>query len=103
MVVRLGTISKLERQIPQGDRYLFEYYRDVIVSLDYVKSDRRRASFLAYCPDCVVVDEAHTCANRSDNLQQRYQLLSQIAQKTDRYLILLTATPIVALSDRLCP
>lgn len=93
VVVRSGTISKLERQIPRGDRHLFDYYRHVIVSLDYVKSDRRRASFLAYCPDCVVVDEAHTCANRSDNLQQRYQLLSQIAQKADRHLILLTATP----------
>jgi superfamily II DNA or RNA helicase len=93
VVVRSGTISKLERQIPPGDRHLFEYYRHVIVSLDYVKSDRRRASFLAYCPDCVVVDEAHTCANRSDKMQQRYQLLSQIAQKSNRHLILLTATP----------
>lgn len=93
VVVRSGTISKLERQIPKGDRHLFDYYRHLIVSLDYVKSDRRRASFLAYCPDCVVVDEAHTCANRSDNLQQRYQLLSQVAHKSDRHLILLTATP----------
>lgn len=93
VVVRSGTISKLERQIPNSDRHLFEYYRHLIVSLDYVKSDRRRATFLAHCPDCVVVDEAHTCANRSEKVQQRHQLLGQIAQKADRHLILLTATP----------
>lgn len=92
-VVRSGTVSKLERQIPSGDRHLFEYYRHVIVSLDYVKSDRRRASFLAHCPDCVVVDEAHTCASRGDGVQQRYQLLSDVAAKPNCHLLLLTATP----------
>jgi hypothetical protein len=30
------------------------------VSLDYIKSDRRRAEFLRACPEMVIVDEAHT-------------------------------------------
>lgn len=78
VVVPSGTISKLERQIPSGDRHLFDYYRHLIVSLDYVKSDRRRASFLAYCPDCVVVDEARTGDNLT-HAQRRGRYWSALA------------------------
>lgn len=96
VVVRSGTVSKLERSLPSGDdRHVFGYYRHIIVSLDYAKSDRRRASFLTHCPDLVVVDEAHTCTIRSSSRsqQQRHQLVEQVAAKNDRHLILLTATP----------
>lgn len=103
VVVRSGTVSKLERSLPSGDHHVFGYYRHIIVSLDYAKSDRRRASFLAHCPDLVIVDEAHTCAIRSNapqttgssggSQQQRHQLVEQVAAKSDRHLILLTATP----------
>ena len=34
----------------------------MIVSTDFIKSDRRRDEFLRTCPELVVVDEAHTCA-----------------------------------------
>ncbi|AFY91226.1 helicase-related protein [Chroococcidiopsis thermalis] len=96
VVIRSGTVSKLERGLPSGDRHIFEYYRHIIVSLDYAKSERRRASFLTHCPDLVIVDEAHTCArgNSGDtSVQQRHQLVQQVAAKTERHLVLLTATP----------
>ncbi|MFM7580270.1 MAG: DEAD/DEAH box helicase, partial [Microcystaceae cyanobacterium] len=94
VVIRSGTIAKLEQGLPSVDHHIFSYYPHIIVSLDYAKSDRRRASFLTHCPDLVVVDEAHTCANTNQlREQQRHQLLQGIAEKTNRHLILLTATP----------
>lgn len=96
VVIRSGTVSKLERELPGGDHHVFGYYRHIIVSLDYAKSDRRRASFLAHCPDLVIVDEAHTCARpggRSPAQQQRHQLLQELADRDQQNFILLTATP----------
>jgi hypothetical protein len=95
VVVRSGTVSKLERGLPSADSHIFSYYPHIIVSLDYAKSERRKASFLVHCPDLVIVDEAHTCTNNSkaNNNQQRYQLVKEIAEKNDRHLILLSATP----------
>ena len=96
VVIRSGTVSKLERGLPGGDHHVFGYYRHIIVSLDYAKSERRRASFLTHCPDLVIVDEAHTCdrpGGRSTFQQQRHQLLQEIAQRDAQHLILLTATP----------
>jgi hypothetical protein len=78
---------------------LFEEYPHVIVSLDFIKSDRRREEFLRTCPELVIVDEAHTCAQpggpqggRSAR-HQRHQLVSGLAADPDRHLILVTATP----------
>ncbi|WP_041738941.1 DEAD/DEAH box helicase [Calothrix sp. PCC 6303] len=103
VVIRSGTASKLERVVP-GDEHIFSYYRHIIVSLDYAKADRRKASFITHCPDFVIVDEVHTCASgnnkstdtersRSTSQQQRHQLVQEIAAKADRNLLLLTATP----------
>lgn len=95
VVVRCGTASKLERGVPHGS-HIFSYYRHLIVSLDYAKAERRRASFITHCPDLVIVDEAHTCTrpgSKSTSQQQRHQLIGQIAEKQDRHLLLLTATP----------
>ncbi|NJM66373.1 MAG: DEAD/DEAH box helicase [Acaryochloris sp. RU_4_1] len=96
VVIRSGTVTKLERGLTGGNHHVFGYYRHIIVSLDYAKSDRRRASFLTHCPDLVIVDEAHTCARpggRSVSQQQRHQLIQEIAQKDTQHLILLSATP----------
>ena len=96
VVIRSGTASKLERAKPEGAAHIFEYYRHIIVSLDYAKSERRRASFITHCPDLVIVDEAHTCSRANSEgiaVQQRHQLVQQIAAKSDRHLVLLTATP----------
>jgi SNF2 family DNA or RNA helicase len=43
-----------------------------VVSLDYIKSDRRRDEFQRACPECVIVDEAHTCTFSGQGRQQRY-------------------------------
>ena len=96
VVIRSGTVAKLERNLPSNSSHIFSYYPHIIVSLDYAKSDRRRSSFLAHCPDLIIVDEAHTASNRDEKgttKQQRYQLVKQISEKQDRHLILLTATP----------
>ncbi len=102
VVVRSGTASKLERAIANST-HIFSYYRHLIVSLDYAKAERRRASFITHCPDFVIVDEAHTCtrpSSKSTSQQQRHQLIQQIATESDacgglrqRHLLLLSATP----------
>ena len=54
----------------------------MVVSTDFIKSDRRRDDFLRACPELVIVDEAHTCAGRGGGRgahQQRYELLSGLA------------------------
>src|SRR5690348_10161267 len=56
-----GTAARLERGLGLGQS-LFDVYPFVIVSMDFIKSDRRRDEFLRTCPELVIVDEAHTCA-----------------------------------------
>jgi superfamily II DNA or RNA helicase len=78
------------------DQSVFDVYPFVIVSTDYIKSDRRRADFLRSCPELVVVDEAHTCASAGDQRgtrHQRHALLKGLAEDRERHLILVTATP----------
>ncbi|WP_058307350.1 helicase-related protein [Gracilibacillus massiliensis] len=90
-----STVTRLERNCGIGES-LFELYPFVIVSTDFVKSDRRRDEFLRTCPEFVIVDEAHTCAfgeNVRGGKHQRYQLLSGLAENSARHLVLVTATP----------
>jgi superfamily II DNA or RNA helicase len=96
VVIRAGTVARLERQTPQ-DRSIFAHFRHFVASIDTVKGDRYRAAFLQHCPDLVLVDEAHGAAQppagRAAGQQQRHALLVEIAKKHDRSLILLSATP----------
>jgi superfamily II DNA or RNA helicase len=91
-IVRTSSASRLERGLPAGQS-IFDAYPFTVVSLDYIKSDRRRDEFQRACPECVIVDEAHTCAHGGQGRQQRYQLLAGLAEVPERHLILLTATP----------
>ena len=92
-LVLSSTIAKLERNISPG-KSVFETYPYVIVSLDYIKGDRRRDEFIRTCPECVIVDEAHTCASSQGKAaQQRHALLQSLAKDPKRHLILVTATP----------
>lgn len=93
-VVRTGTAARLERGL-RPDESIFEVYRYTVVSLDYIKSDRRRHDFLRACPNFVIVDEAHTCVRANTNTRhQRYQLLKGLAESRPRRgMIFLTATP----------
>ena len=56
-----STVRRLERDCGLNQS-LFEIYPFVIISTDFIKSDRRRDDFLRTCPEMVIVDEAHTCA-----------------------------------------
>ncbi|WP_338848772.1 helicase-related protein [Massilia sp. W12] len=87
-----SSAARLERNLPHGVG-LFDFYPVVVVSLDYIKSERHREHFLAIAPECVIVDEAHTCASSSTGKQLRFELLQRLAKDEARHLILLTATP----------
>ena len=96
VIIGSGTVARLEREMPRRDISVFRYYPYMVVSIDFAKSPRRRAVFETDCPKFVIVDEAHGAsrpAGRSKSQQQRYELVSRIASKVDRHLLLLTATP----------
>jgi superfamily II DNA or RNA helicase len=84
--------AKLERALPVGDS-IFHAHPFTVVSLDYIKNDRRRGDFLRACPNFVIVDEAHACAGAGRGQQKRFELLSDLAADKKRQLVLLTATP----------
>ena len=95
-VVLPSTAARLERATRMGQS-LFDVHSHVIVSTDFIKSDRRRHEFLVACPEFVIVDEAHTCADpggpgRSAR-HQRHELLRGLAGRPERHLVLVTATP----------
>ena len=87
-----SSANRIERDIPHGVS-LFDHYPVVVVSLDYIKSERHREHFLAIAPECVIVDEAHTCASSGQGKQLRFELLQRLSENEERHLILLTATP----------
>jgi superfamily II DNA or RNA helicase len=92
-LVMPGTVSRLERGLPMN-RSIFEAYPNVIVSIDYIKGDKRKADFVRACPEVVIVDEAHGCTLSTERgRQQRYELVRALAKDADRHLILVTATP----------
>src|SRR5436305_266087 len=91
-----GTVARLERKkrIRMGES-LFEHYPFVVVSTDFIKSDRRREEFLRTAPEFIIVDEAHTVVNateRRGNKHQRFQLVSGLAKEASRHLVFVTAT-----------
>lgn len=87
-----GSAVRIERDIPHGVS-LFDHYPIVVVSLDYIKSERHREHFLTIAPECVIVDEAHTCASSGAGKQLRFELLQRLVKDAERHLIMLTATP----------
>lgn len=95
-IIRSSTAASLDRKLPD-DRSVFYHTPYQIISIDYIKSDKRRNLFLTDCPELVIVDEAHSCAKpagaSSPAQQMRYHLLHDIAKKESQHLILLTATP----------
>ncbi|KRA33541.1 helicase SNF2 [Rhodanobacter sp. Root627] len=87
-----ASAGRLERTLPVGVG-LFDHYPVVVVSLDYIKSESHREHFLSTAPECVIVDEAHTCSTGGQGKQLRFALLQRLAADEQRHLILLTATP----------
>jgi superfamily II DNA or RNA helicase len=90
--VTAASAARLERGLP-ASLTLFDAYPFTIVSLDYIKAERRRESFARACPPLVVVDEAHSCVGTHQSRQQRFELLRRLSAEPDRHLVLLTATP----------
>jgi len=94
-LVLAGTVRRLERQC-RADQSVFEVCPHTVVSLDFIKADRRRDDFLRLCPELVIVDEAHTCAfahGETRGRHQRNELVRRLAEDESRHLILVTATP----------
>jgi len=87
-----SSVTRLERNTPHGVS-LFDHYAYVVVSLDYIKSESHREHFLSMAPECIVVDEAHTCTIGGQGRQLRYELLRRLVGDESRHLIMLTATP----------
>lgn len=95
-LVLRSTAARLERQCAV-DQSVFEVFPFTVVSSDFIKSDRRRAEFIRSAPEMIIVDEAHTMAadrsNRRTSRHQRFELVRSLADKPERHLVLVTATP----------
>ena len=92
VAVTAASAARLERNLPPSES-IFTTHAHTVVSLDYIKSERRRAEFLRACPELVIVDEAHTCAATGQGRHQRYELLKGLVEDKARHLVMLTATP----------
>lgn len=92
VVVSSKSISELEQCLPI-DQPLFEAFPYTIISLDYIKTSKRRKNFASYSPDFIIVDEAHTCVGAFRGQQQRHRLLTELAKRPEMRIIMLTATP----------
>ncbi len=84
----------LEKNCSPG-KGIFDEYPFTVVSIDFIKSERNRNEFYAKCPDLLVVDEAHECADSAvgKTQQLRHKLLSDVAKNPKKNILLLTATP----------
>jgi superfamily II DNA or RNA helicase len=90
-----STAAKLEKPLGPGES-IFDVHKFTIVSLDFIKSARRRGDFMRAGPELIIVDEAHNSASDPDargRRHQRYELLRGLAAKAERHLILVSATP----------
>lgn len=92
VAVTAASAARLERNLPPSES-IFTAHHHTVVSLDYIKSEKRRAEFLRACPEFVIVDEAHTCAAAGQGRHQRFELLKGLVADKSRHLVLLTATP----------
>jgi superfamily II DNA or RNA helicase len=90
-----GTIHKLQRGLLDSET-VFDRYRHLVVSTDFIKRPGLREMFWRSCPDLVIVDEAHTCVGDGGGGRARiyrHELLQHLAADSKRHLVLVTATP----------
>ncbi|ODR24035.1 helicase [Mycobacterium gordonae] len=92
-----STVSRLMRRVPFGSN-VYQHHPYLVISTDFIKQKSRRDEFAWHCPELVIVDEAHTCVaptavGKSSQAHLRYALLRKLADKPERHLVLLTATP----------
>lgn len=83
--------------MPRADISIYQYYQHLVVSIDFIKTERNKRRFLDNAPDLVIVDEAHTAArpkgDQASAQHQRYAQLRDLASVRTRHVILTTATP----------
>ena len=94
VIIRSNTQARLDRDVPSNVSSVYKFYPYQIVSIDFIKGERKQ-NYVQDCPQLIIVDEAHTCAKpegQSNNQQQRFSLLHEVS-KTNRHMLLLTATP----------
>ncbi len=93
-LVLSSTIVKLERELAAGES-IFEARPYTIASIDFIKTDARRAEFLRTAPELVVIDEAHAVSSdiNSGARHQRYALARALCDDPNRAVVLVTATP----------
>jgi superfamily II DNA or RNA helicase len=90
-----STIRRLEKNKLDGDT-IFNYYRNVVISTDFIKRPGLREQFWHGCPDLLIIDEAHTCVSDGTGGRSRmlrHELVTKLAEDDKRHLILVTATP----------
>lgn len=95
VLVLSSTATRLERGLRLGES-LFDHHPFVVISTDFIKSERRRAEFLRTAPEFIIVDEAHTAAHTLDGRgrrHQRFELVKGLSEKPERHMVLVTATP----------
>ena len=90
--VTASEAARLERSLPNTVS-IFEAYPFTVVSMDFIKSERRFFDFKRACPNMVVVDEAHSAVSAGRGRQRRYELVRSLADDPDKNILLLTATP----------
>lgn len=92
VAVTAASAARLERGLP-ASQTLFDAHPFTVVSLDYIKAEKRRDSFARACPGLVIVDEAHACVGTHQGRQQRFDLLQRLSSDAERHMLYLTATP----------
>ncbi|MFY1653390.1 helicase-related protein [Solwaraspora sp. WMMB762] len=93
-----GTVRRLQASLVGSTDSVFDRYRHVVVSTDFIKRPELREQFVRGCPNLVIVDEAHGCVPDDDrragkSRMLRYELVRRLAADPARQLILVTATP----------
>jgi len=96
-LVVAANAARLERSMRlSAGESVFDRLEATVVSMDFIKSERRRDEFVLKAPELVIVDEAHTCTDASAGRGARHQrnrLVRDLAARQDRHLLLVTATP----------
>jgi SNF2 family DNA or RNA helicase len=69
-VIQPSRIARLERNLPRQDLSIYQYYPQLVLSIDFIKAGRHRDHFLQNAPDLIIVDEAHLAARPRGDLQR---------------------------------
>ncbi|MFA5944660.1 MAG: DEAD/DEAH box helicase [Candidatus Thermoplasmatota archaeon] len=86
------TADKIHRKLAAGESP-FKRHPVMVASIELVKQDGRRETFLQHAPNFIIVDEAHACTAATDEKQLRYKVIEQLSRDRARHLVLVTATP----------